>query len=549
MTDIFSPQFLSLGGFFLLIVALVSYHIAKRFHHEKRPIDRPPLPPGPKPWPLVGSLFTLLRNKPAFKWIHSLMHDMDIEIMCLRFWSVHVITVTSPKIAREFLKKQDEVFMSRPFCMSAFVTSGGYLTAALSPLGDQSKKMRRILASDILSPSRHRWLHAKRIEEADHLIRYVFSQCGWSGGVVNVRVAAQHFCGNVIRKMVFGKRFFGKGAEDGGPGPEEIEQVAALFTTLSTTHAFCISDYVPWLRNVSINVNKHFPLLVRIPFFGRIFDPDHHGKIIMTANAIIRKLQDPEVDERIHQWANGTRTQEEDLLDVLIGLKDEAGIPLLSSDEIKSQIMELMLATIDNPSNATEWAIAEMINQPQMLSRAWDELDRVVGRDRFVQEDDLPKLNYVKACAKEAFRLHPVAPFNVTRVSLKDTQVCGYFITKGSHLLVSRLGLGRNPEVWEDPLRFDPERHLVEGQDVFLTDHELRLLSFSTGRRGCPGVLLGSTLTTMLLARMLQAFTWEVPPTKECISLSESERDLLMAKPLLAAARPRLAEHLYYRLE
>lgn len=112
-----------------------------------------------------------------------------------------------------------------------------------------------------------------------------------------------------------------------------------------------------------------------------------------------------------------------------------------------------MLATVDNPSNAIEWAMAEMIANPEILEKAVEEMDRVVGKKRLVQESDLPQLNYVKACAREAYRLHPIAPFNVPHESLSDTTVAGYFIPKGSHVLLSRRGLGRNPNVWDDPLK------------------------------------------------------------------------------------------------
>lgn len=117
-------------------------------------------------------------------------------------------------------------------------------------------------------------------------------------------------------------------------------------------------------------------------------------------------------------------------------------------------MQEILLASIDNTANAIEWAMAEMLNQPQLLQRATEEIDKVVGKDRWVQESDLPQLNYVKACAREAFRLHPVAPFNMPHVSMTDAVVAGYFIPKGSHVLVSRVGIGRNPRVWEEPLKF-----------------------------------------------------------------------------------------------
>ena len=52
-------------------------------------------------------------------------------------------------------------------------------------------------------------------------------------------------------------------------------------------------------------------------------------------------------------------------------------------------IQELMIATVDNPSNGVEWALAEMLNQPETLKRAMAELDRVVGKERLVQESDI----------------------------------------------------------------------------------------------------------------------------------------------------------------
>ncbi|OMP14123.1 Cytochrome P450 [Corchorus olitorius] len=92
-----------------------------------------------------------------------------------------------------------------------------------------------------------------------------------------------------------------------------------------------------------------------------------------------------------------------------------------------------MLATVDNPSNVVEWAMAKMMNQPEILHKAMEEIDRVVGKERLVQEADIPRLNYVKAFAREAFRLHPIAPFNLPHVSNADATIAGYFIPKGSH--------------------------------------------------------------------------------------------------------------------
>ncbi|KAI4353202.1 hypothetical protein L6164_002168 [Bauhinia variegata] len=346
----------------------------------------------------------MLANKPAHKWIHNLMTDMNKEIVCIRLGSVHVIVITSPIIAREFLRKQDAAFASRPLSIATEIASNGYLTTALVPFGEQWRKMKKVVSKELLSPLKHQWLHDKRIEEADNLVRYVWNQCNKpnQGGRVNVRIAAHHYCGNVIRKIIFNMRYFGKNKKDGGPSNEEAEHVDALFTVLKYIYSFCVSDFMPCLRG---------------------YDLDGHEKIVKKAVKILNRYHDPIIEERIEQWKNGTKTDEKDLLDVLITLKDDNGNSLLTTEEIKAQIIELMLAAVDNPSNAVEWAMAEMLNEPEILQRATEEIDKVVGKERLVQESDLPKLNYVKACAREAFRLHPIAPFNVPHVSMTDSVV------------------------------------------------------------------------------------------------------------------------------
>ncbi|KAK9124738.1 hypothetical protein Sjap_014340 [Stephania japonica] len=495
------------------------------------------LPPGPTPWPLIGNIPELLKKRPAFRWIHKLMKEMNTEIACIRLGNVHIIPVTCPEMAREFLKKQDATFASRPITMGTEYSSRGFLSVAVAPWGEQWKKMRRVVASEVLSPAKLKWLLDKRTEEADNLLHFVYNQCkttsananAYGEAVVDVRVASRNYSGNVIRKLMFNKRYFGKGSPDGGPGEEELEHVESLFNVLSLLYAFNVSDYIPKLRSL---------------------DLDGHEKIMRAATKIVNKYHDKVIDERIQMWRGGKtdgfvlNKEPEDLLDILVSLKEADGKPLLSTDEIKAQSADLIYASVDNPSNAVEWALAEMINQPEILKKAVAEIDRVVGKDRLVQESDFAQLSYVKACCREAFRLHPIAPFNLPHMSTSDATVAGYFIPKGSHVLLSRVGLGRNPKVWTDPLKFNPERHLG-GESVELAEPDLRFISFSTGRRGCMGVPLGSAMTVMLMARLLQGFEWCPPPGQIEINLAESATDLFLAQPLRALAKPRLPAHMY----
>ncbi|CAI9277470.1 unnamed protein product [Lactuca saligna] len=484
-----------------IIIIIIIFIFFRKYVINKTTSNQPGLPPGPTPLPFIGCIIQMLLNRPTFRWIHKLMDQFNTPILCIKLGpSTHVIAVSSPNLACEFLRKQDVVFSSRPETLSTYLVSDGYKATILSPNGNQWKKMRTIMIHDVLAPPMHKWLQPTRDDEANHLLSYIYNQIEkkdtlTEGGLVNIRNTSQHYFGNLIRMMIFGTRFFGAGMEDGGPGEEETEHVASVFIILKYLYAFSISDFFPWLRGKT--------------------DFEGHQKIIETAIQRVRKYQDPLIDERIQMWKDGVRK-------------------------------ELMLAAIDNSSNAIEWTMAEMINNPTILKRAVAELDEEVGDNRVVEEGDLPQLNYIKSCIKEAFRLHPFAPFNIPHVSMRNTTVAGYFIPKGSHVLLSRPGLGRNPNAWTNPMRFDPDRHVdADGKQVVLSDNDLRMLSFSTGRRGCPGVALGSTITTMMLARMVQGFSWEVPQNESGVDLVENHDDLVLAKPLVLIAKPRLPHHLY----
>ncbi|XP_074569500.1 tyrosine N-monooxygenase-like [Curcuma longa] len=481
------------------------------------------LPPGPTPWPLVGSLIPLLRHRPHFRWVMDKANGKDIT--CIQLARTHVIVVNSPELACEFLKRHDANFASRPHTVLTEYTSRNFLTVAFSPLGPQWKKMRRVIASEVLSNARMRWLEAARAEEADHLTRYVrnLSLAGsGAGGVVDIQLATRYYSGNVIRRLIFGARHFGAGGPHQGPGVEEVEHVEASFTMLSMLYSFCPSDFVPWLR---------------------CLDLEGHQRMSKQATSTIYKLHDPIIDERIEKWRSGEKKEVEDLLDVMISLKDDSGKPVLSIDEIKAQCAEFMYAGIDNTSNTTEWLLAHLLEQPDMMRKAVEELDRVVGKKRLVVESDFAQLPYVKACTREALRLHSPAPFNLPHVAIDDAVVSNYFIPKGSMVLLGRAALGLNPKVWDDPTRFYPDRHLMDGQqEVELAEPSLRMISFTTGRRQCMGALLGTMMTYMLVGRVLQAFEWSLPAGETSIDFSEERMSLFMAKPLKLSAKIRLPD-------
>lgn len=70
-----------------------------------------------------------------------------------------------------------------------------------------------------------------------------------------------------------------------------------------------------------------------------------------------------------------------------------------------------------------EWAISEMLKKPETFKKAREELDRVIGQNKWVKEKDIPNLPYVESIVKETMRLHPVAPMLVPRLAREHCKV------------------------------------------------------------------------------------------------------------------------------
>ena len=73
----------------------------------------------------------------------------------------------------------------------------------------------------------------------------------------------------------------------------------------------------------------------------------------------------------------------------------------------------MLVGGMDTSSTSIEWAMSEVLRNPEVLQKVQDELERVVGMDRMVRESDLPSLVYLQALVKESLRLHPGCPFAI----------------------------------------------------------------------------------------------------------------------------------------
>jgi ferulate-5-hydroxylase len=86
-----------------------------------------------------------------------------------------------------------------------------------------------------------------------------------------------------------------------------------------------------------------------------------------------------------------------------------------------------------------------------------------------VEKTDIEKLTYLKCVVKETLRLHP--PITLLHETIEDTAIGGYFVPKGSRVMINVWVIGRDKDSWEDPEEFRPSRFLDSSVPDFKESH------------------------------------------------------------------------------
>ncbi|KAH6906116.1 O-methylsterigmatocystin oxidoreductase [Coprinopsis sp. MPI-PUGE-AT-0042] len=139
---------------------------------------------------------------------------------------------------------------------------------------------------------------------------------------------------------------------------------------------------------------------------------------------------------------------------------------------------------------------------PEVQNKAQKEIDTVVGTERVPSFEDLERLPYIQAVVKEVSRWHTVVPLGVPHAATNDDDLNGYRIPAGTLVIANNWAILHDPNVFEEPMEFKPERYLKDGKlNTDLLDP--MNVAFGYGRRICPGLHLSNAGLTMMAASML----------------------------------------------
>ncbi|KAJ9706646.1 hypothetical protein PVL29_001895 [Vitis rotundifolia] len=421
----------------------------------------PSLPPGPYPWPLIGNIHQIGKQR------HIAMADFARSygpLFSLRLGTQTLVVGSSAAAAREILNSYDRILCARcvPRVIPCTITGSNRSTVAWSLECDDRWKY-------LLTMCRTQLFSGKAIESQaclreKKLMEVVMFLSTMEGKVVKLKDVGFVAALNIISNALLSKDHVTFEDE------KALAMMGEIFkTTLEVMSTPNLSDYYPILGGLDLQRLKKRSVISYVKFCS---------------------ILKPIIKER-RERKGGHATSQQDFLDTLIsdGFTD---------DQINILLLELLVAGTDSSSVTVEWAMAELIRSPESLKKIREELTTEINQN-MLKDSDLRKLPYLQACLKETLRLHPPGPFLLPHLAVESCKVMNYTIPKDAQVLVNAWAIGRDPMSWEDPLVFKPERI-------------------------CPGLPMAVKLIPLVLASWIHFFDWSLPNGGDPKDIDMSEK-------------------------
>ncbi|KAF3611150.1 hypothetical protein DY000_02050592 [Brassica cretica] len=434
------------------------------------------LPQSPPSLPIIGHLHLLLSVLPqkAFQKISSRYGPL----LHLRIFKVPFVLASSASVAYDLFRTHDVNVSSRGFRTLENSLLFGHETFTGADFGDYYKFMKKVLVMNLLGTQALERSRGIRAEEIERFYARLMDKARKKESV-EIGKEAMVLTNNIMSKLLIGRSC----SEENGEAEKVRESVTKTMGLIKKV--FFSNMLGKPLKKLGIS----------------LFEKEIRGVSGGFDELLERLLREHE-----------EKHQDTDMMDVLLSAyKYENADYKITRNHIKLLIVELFLAGTDSAARLIQWAMAEIISKPNILERLRQEMDSVAGKTRLIQETDLPRLPYLQAVVKETQRFHPAVPLTL-RMSEEDCNVGGFHIPEKTTLVVNVYAVMRDPNVWQNPDEFKPERFIASSSSEQEEEREkiLKFLPFGSGRRGCPEENLGYIFVETGVGMMVQCFDWRI---------------------------------------
>ncbi|XP_071720521.1 cytochrome P450 71AV8-like [Rutidosis leptorrhynchoides] len=446
------------------------------------------LPPQPWKLPILGHAHHLIGSQPHIA-LANLAEKLG-PIVHLQLGEISAIIISSPSFAKQIMKNHDISFANRPKLLSADIIGYNYTDIVFSPYGDYWRQMRKICVLELLSAKKVQSFRSLREQESWKLIESITNEVSTS---VNLSDKVLTMVNTIMCKVAVGSRCKDQGTF-----------IALIEDPIQFSSGFDVSDLFP--------SSKLLPLVTGTK-----------NKFLKLRNKIDKILDDIISDHQERRAGKRINHENEDLLDVLLRLKNDGGLEVpITTDNIKAVILDMFGAGTDTSSVTLIWAMSELMKNPKVMKKAQTEIRKVLKEKIKIHESDIQELDYLKLVIKETLRLHPPLPLLIPRECREKCEIGGFEIPIKTKVITNSWKMGRDPDYWVDPESFLPERFMESSVNMMGTD--FKYLPFGSGRRMCPGMTLGLANLELPLAILLNHFNWELSnqETPEEFDMTES---------------------------
>jgi cytochrome P450 len=420
--------------------------------------------PGPKPSPILGNILDM-RQGEVFETLlefHLTYGDIvRLELPKNNF----VYSIANPESIQHVMQmnnqnytKGDRIDIAKPLVGNGLFTSEG----------DFWRRQRRMM-----QPAFHRKQIALLADEMVATIQDMLSK--WEkyadrGIMLDMQQEMMGLTMDVVTRTLFTSSL----------EPDEISELGEQITFL--------------LDEITDRSQAIFPIGEKLPTKrNRRFD-----KGVATIDEIIYRLIETRRQSEVRQ---------DDLLSMLIEARYEDSGEGMEDELLRDELVTIFLAGHETTAIALSWSIALLSLHPTVRRKLQQEVDQVLA-GRIPAASDFNDLQYTNAVVSEVMRLYPPLPMTI-RQAIEDDVLDGYSIKADSSIFINIYSAHHNPDVWENPEGFDPERFLPDRvKDI----PRFAYLPFGGGPRQCIGNNFALMEAVLALAMITQRFELNLVP-------------------------------------
>ena len=428
-----------------------------------------PLPPGPKGWPVIGSLPGVWKDPLTF---FSQGRDRHGDTALFHFGPYRYVLIHKPEDVRHVLVRNHANYHKSPTYIGLKLVMGDGLVTSE---GDFWKRQRKLA-----QPAFH---HRALVGLAEVMTRCTsemledWSKAAGSGGLRrDLHEEMMRLTLRIVGHTLFSTEL-GDDAEQVGPAIT----VCLEHANRTAESLFVMPKWVPTPRN--LRFQRQMRILDRM------------------------------VEGIIEARRGGQEPAEPDLLSLLMSATDESGTDRMTDKQLRDEVMTLALAGHETTANTLTWTFVLLARHPSVLARLRAEVDSVLA-GRVATVEDLKSMPYTNQVLDESMRIYP-SVWNVERVALEDDVLDGYHIPKGTIVAVCPWTLHRHPKRWPSPKVFDPERFTDE---AIAARDRWDFLPFGAGPRVCIGNAFAKMEAKLLLTSILARWDIELDPKAEIVA-------------------------------